>query len=170
MWEIVQLADRPNLGLCLDTFQSAGGEWGDPRSVSGLADNNGKLSKDEVEQRWKASLQKLVKAVPKDKIFLLQISDAYRMHTPIKDEVDGHGLRPRGQWSHDHRPMPYDGGYLPVEGFAKVVLETGFRGWFSMEVFDAREGEKHGDDLEVIAKKAMGSVRKLLGECERQEL
>lgn len=30
VWEIVWKADRPNLGLCLDTFQSAGGEWGRP--------------------------------------------------------------------------------------------------------------------------------------------
>jgi sugar phosphate isomerase/epimerase len=30
VWRIVEKADRPNVGLCLDTFQSAGGEWAYP--------------------------------------------------------------------------------------------------------------------------------------------
>lgn len=29
-WDIVKRTNRPNIGLCLDTFQTAGGEWGGP--------------------------------------------------------------------------------------------------------------------------------------------
>lgn len=163
VWEIVKLANRPNLGLCLDTFQSAGGEWGDPRTVSGLVEDI--HSKDEVEQRWQKSLTELSRTVPSEKIFLLQISDAYRMSPPIKDEVDKDGLRPRGQWSHDYRPLPYDGGYLPTVDFLKATLETGFRGWLSVEVFDGKESEK-SSEMKPFAEKAMASLERMIQECE----
>jgi hypothetical protein len=35
-WDIVQRANRPNLGLCLDTFQTVGSEWADPTTKTGL--------------------------------------------------------------------------------------------------------------------------------------
>lgn len=58
------------------------------------------------------------------------------MKPPIPDKPDASGLKPRVQWSHEYRPILYDGGYLPIEDFARAVLKTGFRGWLSMEVFD----------------------------------
>jgi hypothetical protein len=48
VWKIVQAVDRPNIGLCLDTFQTAGGEWGDPATSSGLIENAG--SREELEK------------------------------------------------------------------------------------------------------------------------
>ncbi|KAI1272676.1 3-dehydroshikimate dehydratase [Xylaria sp. FL0933] len=168
VWEIVRRADRANLGLCLDTFQSAGGEWGDPRTGTGLVggcgaddddgDGNGKA---ELERKWRESLKELAATVPAEKIFLLQISDAYRMDPPLEDKPDESGLRPRGRWSHDYRPLPYDGGYLPVKDFLDAVLGTGFRGWLSVEVFDGRGKEKY-DDMGEYSKKAMASLQKLL--------
>ena len=158
VWEIVKKADRPNIGLCLDTFQSAGGEWADPTTKSGLVGDGDEAS---VCQRWQESCKELAKTVPADKIFLLQISDAYKMDPPIPDKEDDSGTRPRGQWSHDHRPLPYDGGYLPVEDFTEAVLATGFRGWFSMEVFDGRGPEKY-QEMEPFARKAMQSLQTLL--------
>lgn len=132
VWNVCEKVNRPNFGLCLDTFQSAGGEWADPTTASGLREDQ---SRQQIEKDWKASCDALASTVPADKIYLLQISDAYKPERPIPThEVDG--LRPRGQWSHDFRPLPYDG-YLPVEDFTKAVLETGFRGWFSYEVFDS---------------------------------
>lgn len=163
VWTIVQKADRSNIGLCLDTFQSAGGEWADPRTSSGRAD------KDDVDSAWQKSLRDLAASVPPEKIFLLQISDAYKMETPIKDEVDKSGTRPRGQWSHDYRPLPYDGGYLPVEDFTRAVLNTGFRSWFSMEVFDGKAPEKYPDDMSPYAQKAMIAMKKLLQNCGTTE-
>ena len=41
-------------------------------------------------------------------------------------------LRARGRWSHDYRPYPFNGGYVPVTQVAKAVLRTGFTGWFSV--------------------------------------
>ncbi|KIX08164.1 uncharacterized protein Z518_02820 [Rhinocladiella mackenziei CBS 650.93] len=166
VWEIVKRANRPNLGLCLDTFQSAGGEWGNPTTESGL--NEG-ANKDELERRWRASCEELSKTVPSDKIFFLQISDAYKMDPPLKDEPDENGLRPRGQWSHDCRPLPYDGGYLPIENFTRAVLKTDFRGWMSMEVFDGRGPEKYGDDMGIFANQAFHVLQKLLNRAGESE-
>ncbi|KAI1748800.1 3-dehydroshikimate dehydratase [Xylaria castorea] len=160
VWTIVKKADRPNLGLCLDTFQSAGGEWADPRTTSGLRE--GEEAAD-LEGKWTESLRELAATVPPEKIFLLQISDAYKMDPPLGSEPDDQGLRPRGRWSHDYRPLPYDGGYLPVKEFLDAVLKTGFRGWLSVEVFDGRGKDKYEDMVEY-SEKAMASLRKLVTE------
>ncbi|KAI1087932.1 xylose isomerase-like protein [Rostrohypoxylon terebratum] len=158
VWHIVEKANRPNLGLCLDTFQSGGGEWADPTTRSGLIED---FSQDQLQSRWLKGLDELRRTVSPEKIYLLQISDAYRMDPPIKAKTNEEGLRPRGQWSHDHRPLPFDGGYLPVQGFLKAVLGTGFRGWLSIEVFDSRAPGKYSNMLEY-SKKAMSSLRRLL--------
>ncbi|KAI0403110.1 3-dehydroshikimate dehydratase [Xylaria palmicola] len=163
-WDLVRRAGRPNLGLCLDTFQSAGGEWADPTTVSGLREGEGEggaSSRDELDARWRESLRDLAATVPADKIFLLQISDAYRMDPPLDAEPDAQGLRPRGRWSHDYRPLPFDGGYLPVKEFLDAVLATGFRGWLSVEVFDGRGKEKY-EDMGEYSRKAMASLERLL--------
>ncbi|KAL0258372.1 hypothetical protein SLS55_007548 [Diplodia seriata] len=163
VWDIVKKVDRPNVGLCLDTFQTAGGEWADPTTESGLLEGS---SKDELEKRFHRSLGELANTVPKDKIYLLQISDAYKPKQPLSKNADESGTRPRGRWSHDFRPLPFDGGYLPVADVAKAILKTGFRGWFSYEVFDGGpDGKGRNYDLHEYSKKAMDSHRKLLEAC-----
>lgn len=161
VWEIVKLTDRDNIGLCLDTFQSAGGEWGDPTTASGLLES---YPEDEITKRWRESLRELAATVPSDKIFFLQISDAYKVQLEAKND-DKSGLRPRGQWSHDYRPLPFDGGYLPIGDFVRAVLETGFRGWLSVEVFDGQFARKYGDDLMGFADKASANTRRLVEEA-----
>lgn len=110
-------------------------------------------------------MEELATSVPADKIYLLQISDAYKVSPPLEDKTIA-GLRPRGRWSHDYRPMPYDGGYLPIEDVAKAVLKTGFRGWFSMEIFDSGpQGTGKKYEMGPFAAKAMDSMQKLLKNC-----
>ncbi|TLD39155.1 3-dehydroshikimate dehydratase [Venturia nashicola] len=163
VWDIVGKVDRSNVGLCLDTFQTAGGEWADPTTESGLIES---LSKDELRQKFQNSLELLSKTVPADKIYLLQISDAYRPKQRINNKEDGSGLRPRGQWSHDFRPLPFNGGYLPVVEVTKAVLKTGFRGWFSFEVFDGGPDGKGKDyELQDYADAAMEAQKRLIQEC-----
>ncbi|KAI1875894.1 uncharacterized protein JN550_001390 [Neoarthrinium moseri] len=158
VWEIVQKTKRPNIGLCLDTFQSVGGEWGNPTTKSG---HNEGVTRSQLESNWSKSLAQLATTVPADKIYLLQISDAYKMDPPIEPKSDKDGLRPHGQWSHDYRPLPYDGGYLPIVEFLNAVWDTGFRGYLSMEVFDPKGQEKY-PDMGAYAKKAMDSLHKML--------
>ncbi|ORY11260.1 xylose isomerase-like protein [Clohesyomyces aquaticus] len=147
VWNIVKEVDKPNVGLCLDTFQTAGGEWADPTTESGLREDVGS---DELEKRFKKSLEDLGNTIPKDKIYLLQISDAYKVPEPLNTQADESELLPRGRWSHDFRPLPYNGGYLPIVDVTKAVLMTGFRGWFSYEVFDGGPNGK-GKDTDIIA-------------------
>ncbi|KAF3764120.1 xylose isomerase-like protein [Cryphonectria parasitica EP155] len=171
VWDIVQLAGRPNIGLCLDTFQSAGGEWGDPTTSSGRVQRQG-LTEDALTAGWLDSLRDLVREVPPEKIFFLQISDAYKVQPPLAphpEPNDDSGLRPRGRWSHDYRPLPYDGGYLPIADFTRAVLETGFRGWLSVEVFDGKFEDKYGDDLMRFAEKARDNTRRLVEEAAGME-
>lgn len=51
----------------------------------------------------------------------------------------------------------------------KAVLGTGFRGWFSVEVFD--EAGKFGtfDDMQKYCKDARNSCAKLMIECANAE-
>ncbi|KAL9622204.1 MAG: hypothetical protein Q9160_003387 [Pyrenula sp. 1 TL-2023] len=134
VYEIVQLVDRPNIGLCLDTFQTAGYEWGDPTTKTGRVHD---LSADQLQESYLRSLEQLSKTIPKDKIYLLQISDAYKPSQPFHPDPDDSGARPRARWSFAFRPMPgAAGAYLPTIGMAKAVARTGFRGWFSAEIFD----------------------------------
>ncbi|KAJ5090093.1 hypothetical protein N7532_008777 [Penicillium argentinense] len=161
-WEIVRDVDRPNVGLCLDTFQTAGSEYGDPTVESGLIES---VSPEKLRENFDASMDELASTVPPDKIYVLQISDAYKVSPPLEDKVVRY-LRPRGRWSHDYRPMPYDGGYLPIEDVAKAVLKTGFRGWFSMEIFDGGpDGKGRTYEMGAFARQAMANMQKLLKNC-----
>lgn len=164
VYDICQKVDRPNFGLCLDTFQSAGGEWADPTTSSGMVEDG--RTPEQVQKDWKASCDRLAKNIPKEKIYLLQISDAYKMKQPLeKKDIDG--LRPRGRWSHDYRPLPFEG-YLPVVDFAKAVLQTGFRGWFSYEIFDSGpDGTGKEYELEPFAKHAMDCQQRLVEACAK---
>lgn len=164
VWKIVEMVDRPNIGLCLDTFQTAGGEWADPTRVTGLIELEG--GRDALAKQFYKSLEELGATIPQDKIFILQISDAYKPQKPLDPNPDDSGLRPRGRWSSCLRPVPFDGGYLPVTDVAKAVLSTGFRAWFSMEVFDGgpRGDDQDWKDMPGYAKKAMKSYKRLLEE------
>jgi sugar phosphate isomerase/epimerase len=108
VWDIVQKADRPNIGLCLDTFQTAGGEWGDPTTTSGRIEDGMATASSDLSDAYGTSILELASTVPADKIYFLQISDAYRPDPPLEKAADPEsGLRPRGRWSHDQRPLPY---------------------------------------------------------------
>lgn len=165
VWGIIRDVHRPNAGLCLDTFQTAGSEWADPTTVSGLLE---KLDPEYLKKAFTASLEELSRTIPAEKIYILQISDAYKPIVPFSQTADEKGVRPLARWSHDFRPMPYDGGYLPVERVAQAVLRTGFRGYFSMEIFDGgRDGKGKNYDNEDFAKFAQQSMQNLLSVCTR---
>ncbi|GMG28360.1 unnamed protein product [Aspergillus oryzae var. brunneus] len=159
VWNVVRLVDRPNIGLCLDTFQTAGSEWGDPTTSTGRIED---LPVEELDRRLEKSMEELASTIPAEKIYLLQVSDAYKPVRPIEGKMID-GAWPRARWSHDYRPRPYGGGYLPIEPVGRAVLKTGFRGWFSMEIFDGgADGEGKEYDMGEYARSAMDSVRKFL--------
>lgn len=124
-----------------------------------------KVSEAALADSWRASLCDLAREVPADKIFSIQISDVCMVAPPLAprpEPDDETGLRPSGRWSHDYRPLPYGGGYMPIADFARAVLETEFRGWLSMEVREGEFEKKYVDDLVGFAEKAGSSTRRLV--------
>lgn len=151
VWEIAKRVDRPNIGLCLDTFQTVGGENADPTTKSGRIVSQGLEAK--LELTFKPSIRRLIEEVPAEKIFVLQIGDAYRPPVPFQDEVVD-STRPRGRWSRDFRPFLWNGGACTEQCvlFTKAVLATGARCCFSTEVFDGgekREVRRWGHSVRV---------------------
>ena len=64
-------------GCVLIRFRARRYEWADPTTASGLVEDG--RSREQVEKDWKSSCDRLAKTVPKEKIFFLQISDAYKV-------------------------------------------------------------------------------------------
>lgn len=157
-WQLIEAVDRDNIGYNPDSFQIAGAEWADPTREDGLVEA---ASDEERDARFQRSLDELAQTIPGDKIYFYQISDAYKVEAPLEDKAIDE-LRPRGRWSKAYRPVPYAGGYLPVEKVTRAVLQTGFRGICSLEVFDAgKEGKGKDVNLDEFAQDAMLSIQKL---------
>lgn len=142
-WEVVKLVDRPNFGLCLDTFNIAGRVWADPASPNGKTPN--------ADEDLKASMELMKRELDLSKVFYIQVIDAERMSSPL---VEGHPFYVAGQparmsWSRNARAYAYEedrGAYLPVESIARTIIhDLGYKGWVSMELFSrtaAEEGEQ----------------------------
>lgn len=90
----MEKANRPNLGFCFDTFQTAGNEWANSTKISGLTES---LGVNALQTAFDARLRDLSPTFAPDKIYLLQISGAYEMESPLSPEPDQGGLRPRGK-------------------------------------------------------------------------
>ncbi|KIY01122.1 uncharacterized protein Z520_02674 [Fonsecaea multimorphosa CBS 102226] len=167
-WEeslhMVQLVDRPNFGLCLDTYHVVARLWADPTTLCGRRPGG--------DTALRASLQRFRDACPTDKIFYIQISDAEQARPPIQPghpayREDEHVLH---SWCLDGRIPPFDtehGAYLPLEEILSAwLVESRYTGWVSMEVFHrSMNGENSTPD--VWAKRARESwdkIQKLLQE------
>lgn len=61
VWQVVERANRPNLGLCLDSFNTLALEWADPYQPSGR-------KSDDVDEKLEKNMEELVRRVPGDKV------------------------------------------------------------------------------------------------------
>ncbi|MCJ1324332.1 hypothetical protein MMC10_000994 [Thelotrema lepadinum] len=133
-WEVVQRVDRPNFGLCLDTFNIIGRLYADPASPSGLMPNG------EVEIQ--ASIARLSQTVDIKKVFYIQVVDAEKLQKPLNEshELFVPGQSPRMTWSRNCRLFYGEedrGAYLPCRELTRaIVCGLGFDGWISMELFN----------------------------------
>lgn len=164
-YDIMKRVDCENFGLNLDTFQIAGREWADPATPSGVLMDAG----EDREETFRQSLSELSALVKPEDIFFFQISDGYKKHI-TKDHPDWTDETPEAReiWSHSYRPLPFDEqrkGYLPVREVTEAVLKTGFRGWFSYEVF-LDEMKEEEFDLEGFAKLGIKSHERLMNACQ----
>ncbi|KAH7166420.1 xylose isomerase-like protein [Dactylonectria macrodidyma] len=142
-WEVAKRVNRPNFGLCLDTFNIAGRVWADPTSPTGKTPN--------ADADLEESLKRLVREVPLEKVFYIQVVDAEKMDSPL---IKGHpfhvdGNPPRMNWSRNARAFIYEsdrGAYLPAEDIARVLIEKmGYKGFVSMELFSRTMSEEGGN-------------------------
>jgi 4-hydroxyphenylpyruvate dioxygenase len=162
-WAVVKGVDRPNFGLCLDTFNIAGRGWADPTREDGKIEN--------ADAIFAQSLRNMVKEIDVKKIFYVQVVDAERMRTPL---VEGHpfynpDMKPRMCWSRNARLFMCEddrGAYLPVIDVLKAICDDedglGYKGWVSMEFFN-RSLTGEGSDVPMEhAKRAAESWKKVV--------
>lgn len=168
-WEIVQMVDRPNFGLCLDTFNIAGRIYADPAAVSGKTE-----TADVDLQNTLFRLRSNIKSIVPDlsKIFYVQLVDGERLRAPLDENHPFHvpGQPTRMNWSRNARLFPLEqdrGGYLPVLEIASAIFhDIGFRGWVSLELFSRTLAEPGPDTVREHARRGRASwdkVVKLLG-------
>ena len=156
-WDIVEKVDRPNFGMCLDTYNIAGRVYGDPASPSGKTPN--------ADEDIRKSLAELVQKVDVKKIFYIQVVDAERMRSPL---VEGHAFYAADQparmsWSRNARLFAFEeGGYLPVLDVARSIIEgLGYKGWVSMELFSRTMNEPGDEVPKAHARRAWEAWKKL---------
>ena len=94
-WEVVRRADHPAVGLVLDTFHV-------------LA---------------RGTNLNAMRAIPKDRIFLVQVADAPKLEMDYLS------------WSRHYRCFPGQG-ELAVDAFMDALQATGFDGLVSLEIFN----------------------------------
>ena len=129
----MRLVDRPNVGVVLDAFHIAGYEYADPTLPGGVRPDG--------PERLTRSLAELVKEIPGDKVFYIQLVDAERLNIPLaplgseKGSLSPYYVKdqqPRMSWSRNCRLFPYEterGAYMPIEEICRAFVETGFKGW-----------------------------------------
>lgn len=165
-WEVVERVNRPNFGICLDTFNIAGRVYADPAAPSGKTPN--------AEADIQASIERLVKSVDVKKVFYIQVVDAERLQEPLRKghEFYQEGAKPRMCWSRNCRLFYGEedrGGYLPVKDVAEALLkELKFDGWVSMELFNRVMAYEEPDIPEQLARRGAESWRKLVRDLDLQ--
>jgi len=157
-WAVVKGVDRSNFGLCLDTFNIAGRVWADPASVTGKTPN--------ADADLAESLKRLVKEVPLEKVYYIQVVDAERLEKPLLKDHEWYveGQPPRMSWSRNARTYMYEedrGAYLPVEDVARALIEgLGYKGCVSMELFSRTMAEEGEGVSEEHARRGIESWKK----------
>ena len=158
-WEIVEAVDRPNFGICFDTFNMAGRVYADPSAPSGRNPN--------AEADMQASLERLVKTVDVKKIAFVQVVDAEYLAEPISPTHPFYDpAQPaRMSWSRNCRLFYGEadrGAYLPVKAILKAILvDLGFDGLVSAELFNRTLAEARPDVPAEHAGRAAESFRRI---------
>jgi 4-hydroxyphenylpyruvate dioxygenase len=140
-WDIVQRVNRPNVGMCFDSFNTLGREYADPCSPTGIQE-----PEEDTLHALRQSFEGITK-VPAEKIFFMQVGDARKMKEPLAPSPNKEEPRPaRMIWSRASRLFPgeiNEGGFMPVVDFVKAVtVGAGYTGPWSNEVFNSSLNEE----------------------------
>lgn len=165
VWEVVRVANRPNLGICLDSFNTLALEWADPYASNGRRTSNNGL---DVDAALDANMKELVANVPGAKIFFVQVADAQFMNGTLQPPVDPSVPRLL-PWSRGHRLFPLEenrGAYLPVLKFCDAVTRTGYTGPWSLEVFNQSLSSPSPETCLEHARRGYAGLRKTVEAVE----
>ncbi|KAM0246070.1 hypothetical protein ACHAQJ_010367 [Trichoderma viride] len=158
-WDVVQRVNRPNFGICLDTFNIAGRIYADPSVSSGRIDN--------CEEAIEASLHEMTASIDPQKLFLIQMADAEKLAQPLDNNHPFYNQEqpPRMSWSRNARLFYGEnnhGGYLPVKRILDVIIhDIGYQGWLSFEVFNRVLLDSDRRIPETMARRAAQSWRRM---------
>ncbi|GAK62690.1 aP endonuclease, family 2 [Moesziomyces antarcticus] len=164
-WQAVRLADRYNVGLILDSFNTLAREYADPCTSTGITDR--------CDDPYSGVMQSIraLRTVPADKIFFLQIGDARRMKQPLAPSPNADEPRPaRMIWSRSNRLFPCEykeGAFLPVREFVHAaVKEAGYQGPWSIEVFNSSLSDEGETVPALHARRARAGLDRLVEEVD----
>ena len=165
-WEeslrIVDLVDRSNFGLCLDTYHVLARVWADPRSVSGIRPGAASTLRD--------TIQRFVDTCKAEKIVYVQLSDGEKLASPIVPGHVAYKEEDEATWSYClyGRVFPLEveaGAYFPLRDILYAwLVKSGWKGWASMETFH-RDMNEESQGPAVWAERAVKSwdrIQKLL--------
>lgn len=157
-WDVVRRANRPNLGICLDTFNIAARVWADPASPTGRLPAS-------ADQDLQMSLERLVREIDPDRVMMIQLADGERVD-PQSTFLQTPGMPKLLAWSRNARLFPCEeerGGYLPIREVADACLNgLGYTGWVSMEVFSRTLAEDDPHVPDEHAARASRSWQQML--------
>jgi 4-hydroxyphenylpyruvate dioxygenase len=162
-WDVIKRANRPNLGICLDTFNIAARLWADP------TDPTGRLPAS-ADKDLQDSMDRLVREIDPSRVLMVQLADGQRVD-PQTPFLQSPGLPTLLAWSRNARLFPCEeerGGYLPIRKVADAcITRLGYTGWVSMEVFSRTTGEDNPivpDEHAMRASQSWQRVLQFLGE------
>jgi 4-hydroxyphenylpyruvate dioxygenase len=139
---IVELVNRGNFGLCLDTYHILARLWADPTFETGMRPGG------------KAALQASIKHLldfPKERTFYIQLSDAERCRPPLLPGHPAYSLDkyPSHSWCTWGRLFPgevSEGACFPMAEMCHAMLmHSGWDGWVSMEIFHRKMKDETAD-------------------------
>jgi 4-hydroxyphenylpyruvate dioxygenase len=165
-WDIVTAVDRPNFGLCLDTFNIAGRVYDDPASFNGCTPR--------CEADMSKSMNKLLGSIDINKVFLLQVADAERLSQPLDNRHPYYDASQpaRMSWSRNCRLFYGEqqyGGYLPIQAILETIVHgLGYRGWMSFEVFNRMTADTDKKIPEILAGRASESWKNMAKDLKLQ--
>ncbi|KAF5390977.1 hypothetical protein D9757_004006 [Collybiopsis confluens] len=175
VWDIVKRVDRENVGVLLDSFNTLANQYADPRQPSTIREGMTLAS-------MLSNIEEMARTIPAEKIFFYQIADAIRPAEICHDDED---MPARMKWSRTRRVFPCEPpapdtttgrdlqldlenppsgylGFLPVTQMTSLLHHgAGYRGWWSLEVFNSSLQESDSACPERHGRRGINGLRSL---------
>lgn len=169
-WRIVEAVDMNNFGTCIDTFNLCGRVYADPEAESG------KMQNADEDLRKSVQLLKETFADPEKlkKVFYVELCDGERLEKTLDESHEwfDKSQPSRMTWSRSARLYPFENdveeareqgrgpGYLPITEVFDTLLNVGYQGHLSFEVFNRTLNEPGQDVIAKHAQRAGESWRR----------